>query len=147
VLAELASVAELWGAEWQREGNGGRLDLPVQAGLRHGLLQIAATTTAVDGGTRLELAVHSQRWVLHKPATGMLVVAGLGSLAGVAWPFLPALTPVVPLALVLAVGAWLGVLSRLRNHNLPELVLELGERLRDAAASAEPATPSLAHDA
>jgi hypothetical protein len=150
VTATLAAVEEVggfWGAEWQRQGTGGELELPVQAGLRHGLLRVAVATAALDGGgTRLELRVVEQRWVLHRPAVGLLVVAGLGSLAAVAWPFLPALGGVVPLALVLAVGAWLGVLSRLRNRGLAELLAEVEERLEreptaadeDAAAPCEP---------
>jgi hypothetical protein len=146
-LAAMEEVGGFWGAEWQRQGTGGELELPVQAGLRHGLLRVAVTTAALDGGgTRLQLRVVEQRWVLHRPAAGLLVVAGLGSLAAVTWPFLPALGGVVPLALVLAVGAWLGVLSRLRNRGLDELLAEVEERLEreptaadeDAAASREP---------
>lgn len=130
VLATLAEVAELWGGEWRREGNGGALELPVQAGLRHGLLDLRVETTALGvAGTRLELRVERERWVLHRAAVGMLVIAGLGSLAGVLWPFFPALGTVLPLALVLGVGAWLGVLSRLRNRGVRELLAEVEERL------------------
>jgi hypothetical protein len=129
-LSGVEEAAEDWGGTWDRNGNGGLLRLPVQAGLRHGLLDVAVTATEVGGGgTDLAFNVQEETWRVHRPAAGLLVVAGAGGIATALCPFFPALVPFTPLGIVLGVGAWLVVLSRLRNVGLAELVEDVEGRL------------------
>lgn len=151
-LAAVAEAAEDWGGSWERQGTGGRLRLPVQAGLRHGVLDVAvATAGAAGGGTEASFTEEAAAWRVHRPAAGLLFVALVGSLACVLWPFFPALVPLAPMGLVLGVGAWLVVLSRLRHQGLAELVEDVQGRLAeleegegagegDRGAPAEPAS-------
>lgn len=129
-LTAVAAAADDWGGEWRREGTGGRLDLPAQAGLRHGLLQLAVRGRDEGArGSELAFALTEERWLLHRPAVALLLAAALGGVAILLWPFVPGLGGLVPLALVLGVGAWLVVVSRLRHHGLTEFLADLDDRL------------------
>lgn len=124
-LAALARAAETWGAEWRREGTGGRLALPVTAGLRHGRLDGRIHTEPVGGErTRLLFRVEQSRWVLHWRAVVILFFGALGGIAVTLWPFFPPLLDIAPIALVLAFAAWFLVASRLRTAG-PEDFFEL----------------------
>ena len=105
----------------------------MQAGLRHGVLELAVTTVGAGGGTEVTFTEEAAAWRVHRPAAGLLFVALLGSLACVLWPFFPALVPLAPMGLVLGVGAWLVVLSRLRNQGMAELIEDVEGRLAEVA--------------
>ena len=129
-LAAVADAAEAWGGSWELREGGGLLRLPVQAGLRHGELEVGVAATGLPaGGVELAFGVERAAWTVHRTAAGLLVMAALGALATLLWPFVPALGPLAPMGVVLAVAAWLVVLSRLRHHGLAELTEEVGERL------------------
>lgn len=133
-LAAVADAAEAWGAEWRRHGNGGRLELPVTAGLRHGRLSgtvWAEPTPEAGGGTRLRFRVDDSRWVIHWQAVVILLFGALGGIAFTLWPFYPPLLAIAPVALVLAFAAWFLVASRLRNAG-PEEFFEAVEGRRTA---------------
>ena len=121
-LTLLADAAEVWGAEWRREGTGGRLVLPVTAGLRHGVLSAhVSTEPARQGrGTRLRLLVEDRRYQLHWRAVVILVFGALGGISFTLWPFYPALLAVAPIALVLSFAAWFLVASRLSTAGVEE---------------------------
>jgi hypothetical protein len=129
-LATVGAAAEAWGGTWEPRDGGGLLHLPVQAGLRHGVLEVGVTATGLPaGGVELAFGVQDAAWRIHRTGVGLLVLAALGALAMVLWPFVPALSPLAPMGVVLGVAAWLVVLSRLRHHGLAELAEDVAERL------------------
>ena len=52
-LEALSEVADLWGGEFSRGIRGGKLVLPVAAGIRRGLLNGHVSTERIAQGTRL----------------------------------------------------------------------------------------------
>jgi hypothetical protein len=134
IAEALREAVQDWGGEWNGEA-AGALTLPVQAGLRHGVLDGRATITAVAGGSELAIDIVGERWVLDRGSLVILVTAALASVAGVLWPFFPALARFAPLGLVLGVSAWLVVVSRLSHRGPAELLVEV------AAACEEPPPP------
>lgn len=130
-LEALEHAAELWGADWNRHGTGGRLELPVHAGVRHGVVSATVWTEPERNGTSVVARVESSRYRLRGRAVSILAVGGLGALALILWPLYPPLLAFAPLALVLAVAAWLVIISRLQNSGVEEfldLVASAGEQ-------------------
>jgi hypothetical protein len=119
-LAAVAAAAEAWGADWQPGVNGGRLVLPVLAGIRHGTV---AGRVAVEprsgggsgGGSRVGFVPEETRYALNTSAVAILVLASLGGLLTVLWPFYPKLLAAAPLGAVIALSGWFLVVSRLRT--------------------------------
>lgn len=124
-LAAVARAAEDWGAAWQEGVAGGRLELPVAAGLRHG--RVTGRIEVASGGSgETEVAFRAERaeyWV-WTPAVAILVLAVAGAATTVLWPFYPRLLPVAPFGAIIALGAWFLVVTRLQNRG-PEEFLEL----------------------
>ena len=137
-LAGLATAVDDWGGEWSSREGGGDLTLPVQAGLRHGLLRAHATAAARAGGCDIALVVDEERWALDRASVLLLAIAAVASLAAVLWPFVPAVEKVAPLGLVLGATAWLAVLARLRHRGPAELLAEVEATLGEGR---EPETP------
>jgi hypothetical protein len=123
-LEEIARASEIWGATWHPEGVGGRLELPVLAGLRHGLLVGHVSTEPGTTGSRVIFRVEDRHYRLQWTALLILAVGASGGIAATLWPFFPALLGIAPLAIVVAIGAWILVASRLRTST-PEDFLEL----------------------
>lgn len=122
-LERLAEAAEEWGADWHREGLGGRLDLPISAGLRHGWLRVVVSAEAIDKQRcRLGFDVQEEALALHRPAVAVLSLAAFGALVVSLWPFFPWILPIAPISAVLAVMGWLMVGSRLRHRGLSEFL-------------------------
>lgn len=115
-------AAEVWGAEWSRQG--GRLALPVSAGLRSGRVEARLWTEPAAAGSVLVLRVEQTAYRLRTNAVVVLGIAAAGALTTVVWPLFPRLLPLVPLGLVLAVGAWFLVITRLATSG-PEDFLEV----------------------
>ena len=130
-LEVLAEAAEAWGAEWRREGSGGRLVLPVTAGLRFGHLtgRISTEPAQRERGTRLRFSVDDTHYQLHWQAVVILCFGALGGLSFTLWPFYPPLLALAPIALVLAFAAWFLVASRLRTAGVAEFFELLEESL------------------
>ncbi len=124
VLAAVARVAEGWGAEWQAGINGGRLELPVVAGIRRGVLTTRLSVEPDGSGSSVSIAVEGSRFAVHRQAAAVLGLGAAGGLTVVLWPFFPGLAGVAPLGGLLAMAAWFLVASRLRSSG-PEDFLEL----------------------
>lgn len=131
-LAAVEHAAELWGASWQRHGTGGRIELPVHAGVRRGVVFGRIWTEPERGGTALVFRVESSDYQLKHGAVPILAVGGLGALALTLWPLYPPLLAVAPLALVFAIAAWLVIASRLQSAGVEDflnLIATGGEEL------------------
>jgi hypothetical protein len=129
-LGALARCADGWGAEFTRDGDGGRLALPVTAGLRQGWVKGRVSVTGGGAGARLVLAVDEADYRLHPSAVGVLLLALAGGLAVVLWPFYPRLIVVAPLGAALALGAWLLVLSKLTTSGPEEFLAAVAAEAR-----------------
>ncbi len=117
----VAAAAEDWGGMWQAEGrDGGRLGLPVVAGLRDGWVAGQLTVEPAGDGSRLTYLVDKSEYRVQKPAALMLFLASIGAIVTIAAPLFPALLGLVPLAVVLCLVAWFFVIARLRNSGPEE---------------------------
>ena len=125
-LEALVRTAAQWGgADFDPESGderAPRLRLPVVAGLRRGWVGGAVTALEVEGGSRLTFHEEEGEIHLHVPAVAVLVIAGLGGLLTVLWPFFPRLIAVAPFGAVLALSGWFLLLSRLRSSGPRELL-------------------------
>ncbi len=125
-LDAVERAAELWGADWHRHGTGGRLELPVHAGVRRGTLTARLSTEpeaqGEGGGTVLTISVESSHYRLQTAAVSILGIGGVGGLALTLWPLYPPLLALAPLALIFLVVAWLFVASRLQNSGVEEFL-------------------------
>lgn len=123
VLTAVAVAAEQWGAEWQPSPSGGRLYLPVVAGLRRGILSgDLEASAAAGGGTRLVLRAETTHWQVHRSAAAVLVLGALGALPVILWPLSPSFLALAPVGLVLLFLAWFMVVSRLRTAGAAEFL-------------------------
>ncbi len=131
----VAMAADAWGGLWQAEGRGGgRLGLPVMAGLRRGWVAGQLTVEPAGDGSRLVYLVDKSEYRVQKAATLTLLLATLGALVTMIAPFVPSLWKFVPVGLILCLAAWLFVVARLRNSG-PE------EFFEDLAHSSDPRLP------
>lgn len=121
-LAAVAQASEIWGARWKPEGGEGRLELPVLAGLRHGLLVGRVWTEPAASGSRVIFRVEERHFRLQWTALVILALGGAGGIAATLWPFFPSLLGIAPLAVVVAIGAWVLVASRLRTSTADEFL-------------------------
>jgi hypothetical protein len=122
-LAAVGEAAEMWGGAFQAAGQtGGDLELPVQAGLRRGRATVQVKVTPYPGGSTVAAHPVAVDYQLHGPAVAVLLVAAGGCAALLAWPFFPGLTAAVPLSILLVLGAWFLVVSRLQNRGVEEFL-------------------------
>jgi hypothetical protein len=133
-LGLLATAADLWGASWQSESSGGTLRLPVVGGLWRGVEQCHVTVSRRKSGSEIELTVEERRHTVNRSAVVVLLFGGVGGLIVALWPFFPALMPLLPVAVVLAVVAWLLVVARLRSSS-PEDFLKLVTEIENSPPS------------
>ncbi len=134
-LGLLAENAEAWGGRWQAEGReGGRLGLPVVAGLRRGWVAGPVKVEAAGRGSRLSFRVEQSDYRLQKASVFTLVLAGCGALVTLIAPFFPALLALVPIGILLCIAAWLFIVARLSNSGPEEFFEDLAE-----LAAGEPA--------
>lgn len=124
-LAAVGRAAEDWGAAWEAGISGGRLELPVSAGLRHGRLSGRIEVSGAGRG-EAEVSFRPERSEYHlwMAAVVILALAAVGAGLTVAWPFFPELLAAAPFGAVLALSAWFLVITRLQNRG-PEEFLEL----------------------
>lgn len=123
-LELLATAADLWGASWQSGTSGGTLHLPVVRGLWRGVEHCRVDVSSRKSGSEVELTVEERRHSVNRSAVVVLLFGGIGGLIVAVWPFFPGLMPLLPVAVVLAIAAWLLVVSRLRSSS-PEDFLKL----------------------
>lgn len=129
-LAAVAGVAAEWGAQWEPDGWGGRLTLPVVAGLRRGHLTGRIHTRARGAGTDLSLDIDAEQLTVNRPAVAVLASGGAGGLAVALWPFWPPLLALAPLGAVLALSAWFLVTSRLRHAGVEDFLQQIADEAR-----------------
>lgn len=135
-LKSLGSLAETWGGGWKGEElDGGRLVIPVLAGLRRGYVGYAVSARSESKGTRLHFVEEESDLQVHKPTLIILLIAACAGLSTLVMPFVPKLLPLLPPAVVLCLATWLFIVARLRNSGLDEFMQDLA----DDPGSATPA--------
>lgn len=132
VLQAVGEAADVWGADWRpgEPGGSGQLVLPTIQGLRQGVLAGTLSTAPADGGTLLQLEIEEHDFSINWSATAILTLGAIGGLTLVLWPLSPKILQLAPIGAVLAVVAWLLVVSRLRYSDAGDfldLVAELAE--------------------
>jgi hypothetical protein len=147
VLEAIVQTAGEWDARWQPgpESEPGTLYLPIVAGLRRGVLEARVTT--VQDASRVEVRVEPSREVLHLQANAVVILAlsALGALTAVLWPFVPALQPLLPFAILIALSGWFLVVTRLRSSGVDEFFEAVGKALTargDTEAGFDSAQPA-----
>lgn len=126
----LEEAAEAWGADLEAGRAARKIQLPILAGLRRGMLRGTATVEPAAGGSRLVLREEERLDYLHTPSVMVLLLAVLGAALTVLWPFYPQLLPVAPLGALMALGGWFLVISRLRSSG-PEEFLKTVEAISE----------------
>jgi hypothetical protein len=135
-LSVLKQTAEDWDAELQVDGfGGGRLHLPVLAGLRRGLMSGRVEVRPAGAGSRVTFRPETSSYYVQTQAVLILVLAVAGGLLTVFWPFFPQLLSVAPFGAIVALGGWFLVVARLRTSG-PDDFLEA------VAAQADGSGPS-----
>jgi hypothetical protein len=124
VMAAVARAAEAWGAELERQGQeiGGRLHLPFVAGLRRGLVSGPLSVEPIPEGSRVIFRAEESAQYVQSSSVVVLLIAAVGALLTVIWPFYPELLPVAPFGAILALGGWFLVVSRLRSSGPEEFL-------------------------
>lgn len=122
----------MWGAGWQPLDQGGQLRLPVVQGLRHGIVQGTLRVEPDGAGTELRFDIEDASFRTNMSALAILILGGMGGLTVVFWPLSPTILRLAPIGAVLALVAWLMVVSKLRNSDPKDffdLVADLSEHL------------------
>lgn len=113
---ELGQVESVAGAR-------NRLVLPVRAGIRAGEMELEWALARSGDDTRVRLQVVRERLHTSFAALSILLVGAAGGVMTVVWPLHPDLLGLAPLGALLALLAWLLVVSRLGSYG-PEEFLE-----------------------
>lgn len=122
VMAAVARAAEAWGADFEREGDGGRLHLPFVAGLRRGLVSGPLSVEPIPEGSRVVFRAEESTHYVQTSSVALLLIAAAGGVLTVLWPFYPQMLPVAPFGALLALGGWFLVISRLRSSGPDEFL-------------------------
>jgi len=141
VRATLPRVVDDWGGTLEATPEGARIALPVVAGLRRGHVGGSLSVEPTGSGSAVVFVIESAELRVNVAACAILLLSAAGAATGMAWPWFPRLLPAVPLGLVLAIGGWLLIASRLRSSGPEEFLAAL--RL---AALAPDETPLPADD-
>jgi hypothetical protein len=138
-LAAVAGAAEDWGADWRSEIGGGRLALPILAGIRHGLVTgRVRIEPRPGGGARVRFQPEQTIYRVQTQAVAILLFAAGGALLTVLWPFYPDLLAAAPLGAVIALSGWFLVVSRLRTSGPDDFLALVAEVAKgEEAATAE----------
>ena len=131
VFEKLAPLADRWGGSF--DAKTGRLELPVLAGLRHGVLIGEVEALAHQGGAKVRLRVSSCHYALDRGSTFSLSLAAVAAFAALVLPFFRQLWPLLPPALAIAIAAWLFIIARLRTSSAEDFLADL----RQQAATAD----------
>lgn len=115
-LEAIGEAAEMWNAAWEAGSGGGRLHLPVLAGVRRGRVLARVEVEPTTDGSQVRLEIERVEYEVNRPAVLFLVLGAVGGLVTILWPLYPdQMINFLPLAVVLLIGAWLLVASRLRT--------------------------------
>ncbi len=85
--------------------------------------------TIPDQGQAVEYRELDSTYRFHRAGVVVVVLGALGGLAAVLWPFAPALLPLAAGGLVLALAAWLMVVSKVRYEGIDAFWSELEDEL------------------
>ncbi len=133
VLAAIDRAAESWNAAWEPASGGGRLHLPVLAGIRRGRLLAHLEVRSTPDGSEIQLRIEQSEYEVHRPAVFFLALGAAGGLVTIIWPLFPdQMIDFLPLAVVLLLGAWLLVASRLRTAGAQDFLDTVAELVEDA---------------
>lgn len=127
VLAAVAEAAELWNGAWEPDGTGGRLLLPVTAGVRRGVLVGEVDVRAAGEGSALTLRIEEIHYRVNFSAVVILALGAGGGLLMILWPLFPRLLRLMPVGVVMAIVAWLLVASRLRISDPADFLKLVGD--------------------
>lgn len=127
VLRRVGETAEQWVGEWQPApgSEGGRLGLPVTAGLKRGWLAGELEVVEQGRGSRLLFKVDRGELRADRASVLVLSVGAAGGLVTIVAPFFPALWPLVPIGLLLGFSAWFMVVARLRTAGPAEFFAQV----------------------
>lgn len=139
-LAAVGQAAEDWGAAWSRSGDGGSLELPVRAGLRHGLRVGRIEVERVrppqgrggEEGTEVRFVGERSEYQVWLAAVVILLLSAAGGVMTVIWPFWPELLELAAIGAVIALSGWFLVVSRLRNQGVEEFLETVAAYADDA---------------
>lgn len=112
-VAAVGRAAEAWGADYERGLDGGRIELPVAAGIRHGLARGQVRVQRSGAGSSVSFHTEESVFRVHTSAVALLAMAAAGGVLTVLWPFFPKLLPLAPLGGIVALAGWFLVVSRL----------------------------------
>ena len=124
-LSALRQTAEDWGANLQPDPAamaGGRLHLPVLAGIRRGLVSGPVEVQPAEGGSRVVFRPEESVYYVQTASVMILILSIAGGALTVLWPFYPQLMAVAPFGAILALGGWFLVVSRLRTSGPDEFL-------------------------
>jgi hypothetical protein len=117
VLEAVEQAAEMWGADWRPEGNSGRLRIPVVQGIRHGVVDGVLRVEPDPSGSSIAFEIEETTLVVNRSALVVLLFGALGGVSVMLWPLSPKILQLAPIGAVLALVAWLLVISRIRNSD------------------------------
>lgn len=122
MLEAIGQAAEMWGADWRPGSTVGRLHLPVVQGIRQGIVTGDLSAEPDGSGTRLRFDVEEVFYAVNRSALAVLILGALGGLSVVLWPLSPKILQLAPIGAVLALVAWLLVVSRIRNSDAEDFL-------------------------
>ncbi len=130
-IEAIGAAAEMWDAAWEARPSGGRLHLPVLAGIRRGRVLADVEVRATATGSEIAFRIDHDEYEVNRPALLFLVLGALGGLVTILLPLYPKqLIAFLPLSIVFLLGAWLLVASRVRTAgptDFLDTVAELAE--------------------
>jgi fatty acid desaturase len=121
-LAALRRAADDWGAEVRKEDSDLRLYLPVIHGLRRGVVSGPVRVEATGEGASVIFRLEESDLYVQTASVMILLISVVGAVLAVLWPFFPKLLPIAPFGVVLALGGWFLVLTRLRTSGPDEFL-------------------------
>lgn len=125
-LERLEALAEIWGGRFEAGGaRRGRLTLPVRAGVRHGVVEGSVSLDGTQDASNIRFDVERRFFRVQYTAFVFLLLGALGGLLTLLVPWMPHLLPLLPIGVILAVGAWLFIVARLTNSGPEEFFAEL----------------------
>jgi hypothetical protein len=133
-VAALARTAEDWGAQFERDpagGTGGKLHLPVLAGLRKGVVSGEVELWPKGEGSRLVFRPDQAVYFVQTSAVMVLLLATAGGVLTILWPFFPNLLAAAPFGAVIALGGWFLVITRLRTSGPDEFLEAVAAQVED----------------
>jgi hypothetical protein len=135
-ISVVGKTAEDWGAQFERDpagGTGGKLHLPVLAGLRKGLVSGEVELWPRGDGSRLVFRPEAAVYFVQTSAVMVLLLATAGGILTILWPFFPNLLAVAPFGAVIALGGWFLVITRLRTSGPDEFLEAVAAQGEDVA--------------